>query len=71
MTNTKDRPLVQPRPTSTHLSNGNDVAVTEGLWCPWCGETIRACDTEALDAKGMRLICRCCGLLILQYGGRP
>lgn len=55
-----------PRSTRSRLSNRFEITVTDGMWCPWCGETIRAIDAEALDDEAMRLICRC-GHLILQY----
>jgi hypothetical protein len=61
---------LQPRPTSTRLANRFEFAITEGLWCPWCGDTIRVVDAEPLDDDGMRLVCRC-GQLILHYELQP
>jgi hypothetical protein len=55
-----------PRPTTTKLSNRFEFTMTDGCWCPECGEPLRAIDAEALDGAAMRLVCRC-GHLILKY----
>jgi hypothetical protein len=55
-----------PSPTSVKLSNGFKFTMTAGCWCPECGESFRACDAEALDDDGVRLICHC-GYLIFSY----
>jgi hypothetical protein len=66
----KNAPTLQPRPTSTLLSNGFEFAITGGMWCPHCGDDIRSVDAEALDGDGsMRLVCKC-GHLVVEYGRR-
>jgi hypothetical protein len=64
--NTNPQNSQPARPTTSRLSNRFEITVTGGCWCPECGETIRACDAEALDDDAMRLVCRC-GHLILHY----
>jgi hypothetical protein len=58
---------VQLRATTSRLNNRFELTVTGGIWCPECGDDIRACDAEGLDDDGrMRLVCRC-GHLILEH----
>jgi DNA-directed RNA polymerase subunit RPC12/RpoP len=71
-TSSEKTPAVQPRPTSSILSNGFEVTLAGGYWCLDCGQTLRANDAElhGSDPKTMRLLCRECGSLILGYGPR-
>jgi hypothetical protein len=69
MTNTPDLKNVQPRATTSRLENGFRFTISDGLWCPWCGETIRSCDAESLEDDGARLVCRR-GHLVLHYEPR-
>jgi len=48
------------------LANAFDITIAGGLWCPECGDTIRAIDAEALNGAATRLVCKC-GHLILHY----
>jgi hypothetical protein len=51
-----------PCSTTVRLANCLDFTMTEGLWCPDCGQDLRAIDAEVLDNDGgVRLICRDCG----------
>jgi hypothetical protein len=62
------RKVNSPRLTTARLSTQFEFTLIDGLWCSWCGEDIRACDAEPLDDDGgMRLVCRDCGHLLLQW----
>jgi hypothetical protein len=67
MSNKASAAIPQSRPVSTTstLANGYELAITTGIWCPWCGDDIRPCDAEPLDG-GLRLVCQC-GHQILHF----
>jgi hypothetical protein len=71
MTIKTSQAILQPHPTSVRLSNKFELVVSSGMWCAWCGADIRAIDGEPLDDDGMRLICRECGNLVIEYSWRP
>ena len=52
------------RTTTALLANYFEITITDGIWCPECGDTIRAIDAEALDEQAVRLVCKC-GHLVL------
>jgi len=65
------RAIAQPRTDVVKLLNKFEFAITTGLWCPQCGDDIRAVDAEPLDNDGsVRLICRC-GHQLLRYEWQP
>jgi hypothetical protein len=70
MTSIDKAPDVQPRPQTARLNNNAEITITSGIWCPICGDDIRAIDAEPLDDDAVRLICEC-GHLILQHEPRP
>jgi hypothetical protein len=69
MTKPKSQQVQPARPTTSLLANDFEISIAGGIWCPECGDNIRACDAEALDDGAMRLVCKC-GHLVLHYRPR-
>ena len=69
MSNNANPQNVQPeRPTRSRLSNGYEFVLAGGYWCLECGTSLHAIYAEPTGEDGaMRLLCRDCGHLILQY----
>jgi hypothetical protein len=70
MTFTEKNFVDQPGAATARLSNNAEIMITDGCWCPWCGDSLRVTDAEPLAHDAVRLICRC-GHLILQFEPRP
>ena len=60
MTIAKSRNAQPARATTVWLGEfGFEVTVAGGMWCAECGNDIRACNSEELDERSVRLICGC------------
>jgi hypothetical protein len=70
MTSSENSSNVQPRPQTVRFNNNAEFTITGGMWCPDCGDNIRAIDAEPLYDDAARLICPC-GHLIWHYDPRP
>jgi hypothetical protein len=64
MSNTWDDSFVKP---SAFLHDDFEISIADGLVCPSCTTPIRRFDAEALHPRGMRIVCRECGLDLLYY----
>jgi hypothetical protein len=59
-----------PRTTTLRLTNNAEITILDGMWCSWCGDSIRAVDAEPLENDAVRIICRC-GHLVFKFEPRP